>query len=253
LSQRRQVAIKELVRSTYEDPRVVARYVDIGLWAAEESLVLEYFPDGSRVLDVGCGAGRTSIPLAEQGFEVVGIDLSQTMVTVARQQAELARVEIDFQAMDATNLQFPPASFDVVLFSYNGLELLPGSTGKIEALEEIGRVLRAEGIFVFTSHSPFALNQYAPYRLANFIRFLAGRLLRLPIKERELGERFIDDEGEEVKYLQILPPSVLMKMLGECGFEIVLFNTRKRIEKGKKYGWGGIFEDGERFYVARKK
>jgi ubiquinone/menaquinone biosynthesis C-methylase UbiE len=253
LSERRQDAIRELVRSTYEDPRVVARYVDIGLWPAEEVLVLEYFPDGSRVLDVGCGAGRTSIPLAEQGFKVVGIDLSQTMVTVARQQAELANVEIDFQVMDATNLQFPPDSFDVVLFSYNGLELLPGRTGKIKALEEVWRVLKKDGLFVFTSHSPFALNQYAPYRLANFLKFLAGRLLRLPIKEREFGERFIDDEGEEVKYLQILPPLVLMGMLGDCGFEIALYNTRKRIEKGKKFGWRGIFEDGERFYVARKK
>ena len=253
MSERRQVVIRELVRGTYEDPRVVARYVDIGLWPAEEILVLEYFPDGSRVLDVGCGAGRTSIPLAEQGFEVVGIDLSQTMVTVARQQAELAGVEIDFQTMDATDLQFPPASFDVVLFSYNGVELLPGRTGKIRALEEFGRVLKEEGIFLFTSHSPFALNQYAPYRLANFVKFLTGRLLRLPIKERELGERFIDDEGEEVKYLQILPPSVLMRMLEECGFEMALFNTRQRIEKGQKYGWRGIFEDGERFYVARKK
>ena len=68
--------IRELVRATYEDRRVVSRYAHIGLWPAEETIVLEYFPDDARVLDIGCGAGRTSVPLAEMGLQVMGIDLS---------------------------------------------------------------------------------------------------------------------------------------------------------------------------------
>jgi len=188
LDGKRQTAIKELVRGTYENPQVVSRYVDIGLWPSEEILILEYVPEGARLLDVGCGAGRASISLAEMGIDVVGIDLSQTMVTVARQQAHLAGVEVTFEAMDVTQLRFPDACFEVALFSYNGIELLPGRGGKMRAMEEICRVLQPGGIFIFCSHSLFALNQFALFRLATFLRFCAGRLLGIPIKEKELGE-----------------------------------------------------------------
>lgn len=244
--------IRDLVRATYADRRVVTRYAHIGLWPAEETLVLEYVPDDARLLDIGCGAGRTSVPLAEMGLEVVGIDLSPAMVEVAREMAQACEVDIDFSAMDAMNLEFADASFDVALFSYNGLELLPGREGKLRVMSEVYRVLKPGGCFIFSSHSPFAINEFVPLRLRTFFKFLLGQLLGLPVKERELGERFSNHEDEEVKYLQILPPSTLLRMLRECGFEIVDFNTRKRIENRREWSWMGVFEDCERMYVARK-
>ncbi|MEW6751295.1 MAG: class I SAM-dependent methyltransferase [Candidatus Latescibacterota bacterium] len=245
-------SIRRLVQATYENPVVVARYVGVGLWPAEEILVLEHVPETARVLDLGCGAGRTSIALAEMGLQVTGIDLSPAMIEAARQQAELAGVALEFAVMDAAELCYAEQSFDVALFSYNGIELVPGLQGKRRVVEEVGRVLRLGGVFVFSSHALFALNRYAPARLAAFARMCAGRLLNLPVAERELGERFIDDPFEEVRYLQILPPSTWRRLLQECGFEVVLFNTRRRIEAGRTYSWRGAFEDGERFYVARR-
>jgi ubiquinone/menaquinone biosynthesis C-methylase UbiE len=248
----RQRAITDLVSRTYEDPRVVARYVEIGLWLAEELLILEHLKDADRVLDLGCGAGRTTIPLAEMGFSVTGIDLSPVMIAVAQQQAEISGVHVQLQSMDARDLAFEDSSFDAALFSYNGFELVPGRQGKMRALAEIYRVLRPGGILVFCTHSLYALNSFAPARLANLLRVAVSRALGLPAKARELGERFIDDPSEEVRYIQILPPSAWVRMLVRMQFEVVYFNTRKRVERQRRWRWPAVWEDGERFYVARK-
>jgi len=249
--ERRARLLRDLVRSSYEQPVVVARYTTVGLWPAEEILALEHIPDQARVLDLGCGAGRCAIALAEMGLEVVGVDLSRSMIEAARAQAELAGVQVEFQVMDAMDLELPAEGFDVVLCAYNGLELMPGFAGKKRALAEVWRVLVPGGRFVFSSHSLFALNYFAPYRFLAFLRLCLGRL-GWPVRERELGERFIDDEWEEAKYLQILPPSTWKRLLREVGFKLVYFNTRQRLESGRGWGMGGHFEDGERFYVAAK-
>jgi SAM-dependent methyltransferase len=187
------------------------------------------------------------------GLEVVGIDLSQAMVQAASQLAQAVQVAVQFQVMDAMELRFPEASFDVALYSYNGLELLPGKEGKRRAMQEVHRVLRRGGHFIFCTHSLFALNRFALLRLQSFLKLCAGRLLGLPVREQELGERFCDEEDEEVKYLQVLPPGTLLRMLRECGFAVRYFNTRRRLERGRAWAWPAAFEDGERFYVARKK
>lgn len=250
--QGREDVIKKIVLEAYEDPDIVARYIHVGLWPAEENLVLDFIPDNATVLDLGCGAGRTTIPLAEMGLNVVGIDLSQAMVEAARDQASAADVEVELAVMDAMELEFPEAHFDAALFSYNGIELVPGCSGKRRVFEQIHRVLKPRGRLIFSSHSPFAFNRFALMRLKAFVRFIAGRVLGVPVREREFGERFVDDEWEEARYLQILPPSTLIRLLRESGFDLLNYNTRQRIESARKWSWKGHFEDGERFYVAEK-
>jgi SAM-dependent methyltransferase len=248
----REDAIKELVRRSYEDPRVIARYTTVGLWPAEEILILEYVPDDALVLDLGCGAGRTTVALAELGLRVHGIDISPKMVDIARRQAEFAQVEVDYSVMDTMDLAFPDNSFEVAFYSYNGIELIPGIGGKLRVLAEVWRVLRPGGRLIFSSHSFFALNRFLPGRLLGAMKYCAGRFAGLPVMEAEFGERFSDDDFEEVKYLQVLPPSKWIRMLRSTGFEMRYFNNRKRIEAGSGWRFPGQFEGSERFYVARK-
>ena len=251
----RESAILRLVRMAYESPGIVYRYASVGLWPSEESLVLDFLPDDARVLDLGCGAGRTTVALAEIGLPAFGIDISELMIEVARAQAEQAGVEelTEFAVMDARQLeQIPDGSFDAALYSYNGLELVPGFAGKRRVLAEVHRVLRPGGRFVLCTHSLFALNRYATTRLLAFVRFLLGQL-GLPVRERELGERFIDDELEEARYLQILPPALLQRLLRQAGFQVIYYNTRSRIEQRRPPRPWTVFADGERFFVAEKR
>jgi SAM-dependent methyltransferase len=99
---------------------------------------------GQRLLDVGCGLGDAALALAEDlgpGGEVVGIDVSASMLTVARERATAAECSIRFSVGDALSLHEPDASFDAAR-SERTLQWL---TDPEAAVAQLARVLRPGG------------------------------------------------------------------------------------------------------------
>lgn len=100
---------------------------------------------GERVLDAGCGSGAVLVPAAEAvgpDGEVVGIDRAPGMVDRAR--AELAKTDLSnasAEVMDAAELRFGDASFDVVLSGFG----LPAMADADAVLREWQRVLTPAG------------------------------------------------------------------------------------------------------------
>ena len=54
-------------------------------------------PDGGRVLDLACGVGRHSVPLAKRGYEVTGVDISPLFIEKAREYAASEGVDARFE------------------------------------------------------------------------------------------------------------------------------------------------------------
>ncbi len=100
---------------------------------------------GERVLDLGCGPGHSSLAFAERAGEVVGLDLSASMLELAREEAQrrgLANAR--FERGDAERLPFGDAEFDVVASRYSAHHYPQPR----RALGEAARVLRPGGVFV---------------------------------------------------------------------------------------------------------
>ncbi|WP_274363491.1 class I SAM-dependent methyltransferase [Paenibacillus thermotolerans] len=78
---------------------------------------LEQYPikEGSRILEVGCGTGRTACYLSKQGYEVVAVDIRKEMIEKALRRAAADEAEVTFLQADANELPFADGSFDVVL------------------------------------------------------------------------------------------------------------------------------------------
>lgn len=126
------------------------RIQDPALFPQEQEAVERYFTDtDGSVLDVGCGVGRVSYLLHERGFDVTGIDISEPLVRKGRSLFP----ELDFYVGDIRNSPFNPETFDYGVFSYYGLDYILPKTERIEALQEIRRVLKPAGILVFSSHN----------------------------------------------------------------------------------------------------
>lgn len=121
---------------------------------------------GHRVLDVACGTGVVSVTAARQGATVTGLDLTPELLAAARDNAELAGVQIEFHEGDAEALPFQPNAFDIVVSQYGHIFAPRPDV----ALGELLRVLRPGGVIAFSTWPPelfvgrmFALNaKYLP-------------------------------------------------------------------------------------------
>ena len=132
----------------YNKPEMVAAYSGKKLRPSEEQ-IFRNLPRG-KLLDLGCGSGRTTVNLARMGFRVVGVDISEAMIAEARR----LHPEIDYRLGDACDLSgFKDGEFEYVLFSFNGLDLLHPYEMRVKCLREIHRVLRDGGLFIYSSHN----------------------------------------------------------------------------------------------------
>lgn len=106
----------------------------------------------ARLLDLGCGAARNAVALAELGYRVNGVDLSPPMIEAARQvtaQSE-ASSRCEFLLGPMAPLPFDDASFDVVV-AHGIWNLSTSDAGLRSALREAARVARPRArLFVFT-------------------------------------------------------------------------------------------------------
>ena len=105
---------------------------------------------GRRVLDLGCGNGASTRPLARRGAWVVGADVSPTLIRHARAYERKEPLGALYVVGDAAALPFPDAGFDRVVADMVLMDLEDGEA----ALREVGRVLRPGGRFVTTLFHP---------------------------------------------------------------------------------------------------
>src|SRR3954466_6912499 len=114
----------------------LARY---RLQAAEVTSGLQ---EGADVLEVAPGPGFFAVELARRGFHVTGLDISHTMVEIARENS--AGLEIDFRQGDITHAPFDAESFDFLVCQ----AAFKNFRQPVAALNEMHRVLRPGGFAV---------------------------------------------------------------------------------------------------------
>jgi ubiquinone/menaquinone biosynthesis C-methylase UbiE len=222
----------------------VQRYSDIiekGLFEQESEAVAYFDQPPSRVLDLGCGAGRTTKQLAEAGFDVVGLDVSRGMVEAG---SELAAGP-EYVHASATHIPFENESFDNVLFAFNGIDYLPTESDRETALLEIHRVLKDDGWFVFCSHNPRYVVGSDPYNPFGYLRMIKFWLLN--VRHGRVTETYKYDVTEEgLTETHFITPEEQREQLRSAGFEPVTTISRFRSDRLSLIDlWP--------YYVARKR
>lgn len=132
-----------------------------------------------KVLEVGCGTGSFAI-IAKQNtdssVQIVATDAAPEMIEKARQEAEKAGVNIDFQTGLAERIEFPDNTFDVVMNSFM-VHHLPDNL-KAKAFAEMYRVLKPGGRIQVVDFEPPKRGFYKMY-----IRMLVGAMMQIDNSE----------------------------------------------------------------------
>lgn len=120
---------------------------------------------GRRVLELACGTGRLTLPLARSGAEVTGGDLSETMLDIARQRAAAEGLGVTLLPLDMRDFDLG-RRFDRVIIAANSLLHLTQTDELLSFLASVGRHLHPDGRLIFDIFVPSAwmLSQQANVR-----------------------------------------------------------------------------------------
>ena len=123
---------------------------------------------GQRMLDVGTGTGPVAITAARIGARVTGLDLTPELLEVARENAAIAKVEVEWRHGDVEELPFEDATFDIVTSQFGHIFAPRPEV----AIAEMLRVLKPGGTVAFAT--------WPPELLVGRMMLLTGRYLPKP-------------------------------------------------------------------------
>lgn len=105
----------------------------------------------TRILDIGCGTGRHAIELAQRGYSVVGIDLSESQLKRAKEKADERKVSVVFQKHDARNLPFRNEFQLAIMICEGGFSLMETDEMNFQILQSAANALLPKGKLIFTT------------------------------------------------------------------------------------------------------
>lgn len=217
----------------YSSKDVERSYRSTVLIPPEASALLKYQScfAGKNVLDIGVGTGRTTHYLAPLAARYTCIDYSARMIGHMRQHFP----GVEALQADMRNLSpFADASFDFVLAPNNVMDAV-SHVDRLTVLGEVHRVLRPNGIFIFSSHNrdyakasagpqlEFSRNPVTQLmNLAIFVRQLANHWRTGKLRRTESEYSLLDDGGHDYTLLHYYVDEAHQELqLNGAGFEML--------------------------------
>ena len=184
----------------------------------------------SAIIDLGCGTGNHSIPLARRGYEVAGVDLSTDMLAIAARKATEAKVEVALTEGDVRTVDLG-RSFDAALVMFAVIGYQRTNADVLATLRSVRRHLEPGGLLFFdTWYGPGVLTS-PPGTREREIDTPDGPMRRLVEGELDVPRHLCTvryrltrngEESSETHVMRYFFPLELELFLHVCGFELVV-------------------------------
>ncbi len=196
----------------------------------------KWLPNGNntQVLELCCGSGRLTIPLAKEGTHICGVDNSNTMLAKAKSVALSEGLNIDFVEADIRNLDLAK-EFDLVFIPFNSIHHLYQNQDLFSALKVVRKHLKDDALFILDCYNPdiryITESEKAKIKIAEYETTDARKVLiyQTMIYENDTQinrikwHYFINDSFHSIQNLDMRMyfPQELDSYLNFMGFEIV--------------------------------
>jgi SAM-dependent methyltransferase len=189
-------------------PSYFAEYKD---WPEIQQRAMKYAR--GRVLDIGCGAGRHSLYLQQQGLDVTGIDNSPLAVKVCRERGLNKVHHLSISQVH----KFKPDSFDSILMLGNNFGLFGSFKGAKSILNKLYRITAAEALIIAESADPYQTEDpvHLQYHEYNHQRGRMGGQVRIRVRYRQYVGKWFD-------YL-LVSKEEMREILNDSGWRIKEF------------------------------
>lgn len=140
--------------------------VDYQQWADYLQMLLNKNQcPGKRLLDLGCGTGSITIPLAQKGYQITAVDLSAEMLEQARRKSADLPLDIDWQQQDMADLQLYDENdealfFDAAISTFDAFNYLTEPENLQYLLQSLSDCLVDDGLLIFDVQTPYKLREY---------------------------------------------------------------------------------------------
>jgi SAM-dependent methyltransferase len=222
---------------------IYARFYDLDFGEADADLFMyQQFASrcGSPILELGCGTGRVLLPLARQGYQITGVDLSLPMLEVARGKvaAEDLSERVTFSQQDMRELELGDR-FNLAFAAINSFMHLLNTDDQLAALAHIRHHLNPGGLLILDLFNPDLSRLLEARGQVGLAKVMTDpdtghRLMRFHSDKVDLGEQtihvtFVVDELDSEGNVQrtLFPFSIrylfrfeLELLLRHAGFEI---------------------------------
>ncbi|MFE5426993.1 class I SAM-dependent methyltransferase [Peribacillus simplex] len=191
----------------------------------------QYGIGGRKVLDLACGTGEMTVELAQHGFEVTGVDLSDEMLLVANEKAVKLGLSIPLFQQNMAELE-GLGQFDCVTIFCDSLNYLRDEEDIVKTFSRVHEHLKEGGLFLFDVHSIYKMeeifrdNTFAvngeevsyiwdcfpgaePYSVEHDLSFF--------VRDDESG---LYDRFDELHYQRTYPVEQYKKWLEQAGFTV---------------------------------
>ncbi|WP_408006858.1 class I SAM-dependent DNA methyltransferase [Pseudalkalibacillus sp. A8] len=130
------------------------------MWVSFVNNAIESYSNGpaSSLLDIGCGTGEISTRLAQIGYHVTGIDLSEEMLAVARGKAEQNGLEIPFYQQDMRDLN-GFTDQDIAVIFCDSLNYLRTTEDVKTTFQAVFKSMRNDGLLLFDVHTLYKIGE----------------------------------------------------------------------------------------------
>ncbi|MBO0780725.1 MAG: methyltransferase domain-containing protein [Ktedonobacteraceae bacterium] len=186
-------------------------------------------PPGSTILDLCCGYGRHTLPLAQLGYQMTGLDINEEFLQRGRQAAEEENLLIHWIRSDMRQI---PAhqEFDAIINIFTSFGYLASEEENQKVLEQVQHALKPDGLFLLeTVYQPRVLRAFTPHGITHYddgLIVVEERRIDLFSSRNEVHITMFFPDGrrsEQRQSIRIYTLSELARMLNAAGMRLLAY------------------------------